>query len=283
MFYYAVAVGHKVGIFNKWEDCKKNIDNFKGPKYRKFDNEEDANNFILKYASKVDVNDKNDTDNKEIDKDILYIYTDGACYNNGSKNAKAGIGIYFSEDNVNNVSRELSGDKLTNNIAELSAVIEAINIIKKMDIKKKVIVTDSEYAIKCATTYGAKLEANEWKTSKDKIPPNIEFVKKLYELTNKYKINYKHVMAHTGNKDIHSIGNYNADKLANESISITTPNDGLFPPIKRKDNEKIIYLNVSFAEKDKAKAKGAKWNPEKKKWYIYDNNENKEELLKTYS
>ena len=277
MFYYAVAIGHKTGVYNKWEDCKKNIENFKNPIYRKFDNVDDANNFILKYKDKTitKIDDK-------YDKDSIYVYTDGACFNNGSKNAKAGIGIYISDDNINNVSRELEGDKLTNNIAELTAAIEGINIIKKQDIKNKVIVTDSEYVIKCATTYGAKLAANEWKTSRDKTPPNVELVKRLYELTNKYKINFKHIMAHTDNKDIHSLGNYNADKLANESIHVSKQHDGLFPPIK-KDNEKIIYLNVSFAEKDKAKAKGAKWNPERKKWYIYENNEYKDELLKMYS
>lgn len=274
MFYYAVAIGHKIGVYNKWDDCKKNIENFKNPIYRKFDNIDDANNFILKY------NDKKITN--EDDKDTIYVYTDGACYNNGSKNAKAGIGIYISDDNINNVSRELTGDKLTNNIAELIAAIEGINIIKKQDIKNKVIVTDSEYVIKCATTYGAKLAAKEWKTSKDKSPPNVELVKKIYDLTNKYKINFKHIMAHTDNKDKHSLGNYNADKLANESIQVSKQPDGLFPPIK-KDIEKIIYLNVSFADKDKAKAKGAKWNPERKKWYIYENNEYKDELLKMYS
>ena len=26
MFYYAVAIGHKTGVYNKWEDCKKNIE-----------------------------------------------------------------------------------------------------------------------------------------------------------------------------------------------------------------------------------------------------------------
>lgn len=277
MFYYAVAVGHKIGVYNKWDDCKKNIENFKNPIYRKFDNVDDANNFILKYTDKTPIK-----EDDKYDKDTIYVYTDGACYNNGSKNAKAGIGIYISDDNINNVSRELTGDKLTNNIAELMAAIEGINIIKKQDIKNKVIVTDSEYVIKCATTYGAKLAANDWKTSKDKPPPNVELVKRLYELTNKYKINFKHIMAHTDNKDRHSMGNYNADKLANESIQISKPADGLFPPIK-KDTDKIIYLNVSFAEKDKAKAKGAKWNPERKKWYIYENNEYKDELLKLYS
>jgi len=32
-----------------------------------------------------------------------------------------------------------------------------------------------------------------------------------------------------------------------------------------------IFLNVPFAQKDEAKALGAKWDPSKKKWYISSN------------
>jgi len=32
----------------------------------------------------------------------------------------------------------------------------------------------------------------------------------------------------------------------------------------------IIYLEVPYAEKDKAKALGAWWSPSKKKWYVKD-------------
>jgi ribonuclease HI len=210
--------------------------------------------------------------------DTIYVYTDGACFGNGNKNALAGIGIYFSKDNENNVSEKLEGENLTNNIAELTAAIRAILMIKKMEFKNKIIVTDSEYVIKCATTYGEKLEKKEWKSStKDKEVPNLNLVKKIYELTNKYDIKYKHVKAHTGNKDRHSISNYYADKLANDSIGISG-NGGMN---EGSDNKKI-YLNVPYAEKDKAKADGARWDPNAKKWYIYSDHKNIERLQSTY-
>lgn len=258
--YYAVAYGHNIGIYDNWEECKKNIEGITNPIYKKFTNEEDAKKFIDDYVN------------------TIYIYTDGACINNGTKNAKAGIGIFIAKDDERNVSRELEGDNLTNNIAELVAVIEAINIIKKIDIKNKVIVTDSEYVIKCATYYGEKLSKNEWKTSNNKIPPNVSLVKKLYLLTNKYNIKYQHIKAHTYNKDRHSIGNYYADKLANESISNT-----LIPEKSGVvDNINKIYLNVPYSKKDDAKSKGARWDAKCKKWYIYDNNSNKKELIEIY-
>jgi ribonuclease HI len=257
-FFYAVAAGHNIGIYANWDECKKNIEDYINPVYKKFSNEEDAKIFLNEYA------------------DTLYVYTDGACHNNGSKNAKAGIGIFFSKDNPNNVSEKLEGENLTNNIAELSAAIKAINIIKKFDIKNKIIVTDSEYVIKCATTYGDKLAVKEWLTSKKTVPPNLELVKRLYQLTKKYNIKYKHIAAHTDNKDRHSISNYYADKLANECITDKCKDN------KNKSFMKKIYLNVPYSEKDLVKTKGGRWDAEKKKWYIFENNTNKEDLMETY-
>ncbi|PIO75782.1 hypothetical protein TELCIR_02167 [Teladorsagia circumcincta] len=43
--YYAVAKGHKTGVFTSWEECKKQTTGFKGAKFKKFDNEEEATMF----------------------------------------------------------------------------------------------------------------------------------------------------------------------------------------------------------------------------------------------
>lgn len=103
--------------------------------------------------------------------------------------------------------------KQTNNVAELTAILELYSIIEQ-DILNQLhicIVTDSEYAIHCLTTYGKKCQLNNW--SKD--IPNKELVKQLYELYSPHKnIYFKHVLAHTNKQDIHSIGNRHADLLA---------------------------------------------------------------------
>ena len=59
---------------------------------------------------------------------IVNVYTDGACSNNGKKDAKAGIGVFFKENDPKNVSDRISG-KQTNNTAELKAIIKAVEII----------------------------------------------------------------------------------------------------------------------------------------------------------
>ncbi|KAK6043236.1 hypothetical protein COOONC_19257 [Cooperia oncophora] len=43
--YYAVARGHTTGVFTSWEECKKQTTGFKGSKFKKFDNEDEAKMF----------------------------------------------------------------------------------------------------------------------------------------------------------------------------------------------------------------------------------------------
>ncbi|CAI5441994.1 unnamed protein product [Caenorhabditis angaria] len=43
--YYAVARGHKTGVFLTWDECKANTSDFKGARFKKFDNENDAKDF----------------------------------------------------------------------------------------------------------------------------------------------------------------------------------------------------------------------------------------------
>lgn len=202
---------------------------------------------------------------------MKFVYTDGACSNNGRGNAKAGIGIYFGENDPRNVSRRLDG-KQTNNIAELTAIYETYHLISEELLQgiEYTVVTDSEYSLKCVGKYGEKCAKNEWCED----IPNKELVRLVYEAYSKHSnVQFFHIHSHTGGTDIHSIGNAEADKLAGISIGLNALNA---PPSK-------IFLNVPFQRKDEAKALGAKWEPSKKKWYIMTNHENKEQLLKLFA
>lgn len=145
----------------------------------------------------------------------FFVYTDGACKNNGKKNAKAGIGIYFGEDDKRNLSASIKG-KQTNNRAELIAIITVYKILKKEieSGKKLTIVSDSKYAIRCATDYGEKMSLKNFKDI-----PNEDLVRKIYTIyKDKKNVNFLHVKAHTKKEDVHSIGNSKADNLAVLSI-----------------------------------------------------------------
>ncbi|NDB83434.1 MAG: hypothetical protein EB127_12010, partial [Alphaproteobacteria bacterium] len=201
-----------------------------------------------------------------------YVYTDGSCSNNGKDSALAGIGIFFGVDDDRNVSKRIEG-KQTNNTAELSAIIETYFIIENDIIagKNVTIVSDSEYAINCVSSYGEKCHKKDW----NKDIPNKDLVKTAYEIyRNKPNVHFMYIKAHTNNTDIHSFGNDNADKLANMAIGLES--------CPYNTNEKI-YLIVPFVKKDEIKKLGGCWDGNMKKWFIYDNNKNMEEILSIFS
>jgi len=150
----------------------------------------------------------------------MNVFTDGACINNGKPNAKAGIGVFLSENDTRNVSRRVIG-KQTNNVAELSAILEVFTILED-EIERGDIIniySDSKYSINSFTVWANKWEQNNW-TKKGGIQ-NLELIKRGYELFNKYNnVNIFHIKAHTGFKDELSIGNENADRLANMSVGL---------------------------------------------------------------
>lgn len=184
---------------NKNDNNKNKNDNNKNNNDNNKNNENNENNIL--------------SDNKP----VLNVYTDGSTLNNGKYNAVAGIGIYFGKDDIRNVSQKLNYKNPTNNIAELTAIKELYNIIKKdIETNTKIIIhSDSRYSILCLTTYGEKCENKKWE---DNIP-NKNLVKYTYNLyKNKNNVKFKHIKAHTNKNDIHSIGNSQADKLARNSI-----------------------------------------------------------------
>lgn len=307
--YYAVSNGRKIGIFDNWNDCNNSICKYENAKFKKFNSLNDAKLFLINNnisSDKIIIYNNNDNNDKliinndllinndnnddllinndnefkkifmnklnELEKDIIYVYTDGSCINNGKKNALAGLGVYFSENDSRNISKKVIG-KQTNNTAELSAIIEAYYILENeiKEGKKIAICSDSKISIGWCTTTGRKYESQKW-TKKDGKIPNLQLIQKAYYLfKNKPNIRFMKVKAHTGGNDRHSIGNDGADKLANKAIGL-----------KKCPYEKI-YLNISYENKDNAKKLGAKWDPKKKKWYTLSTNKNIKYLLEIYN
>ena len=202
----------------------------------------------------------------------INIYTDGACSNNGKPDARAGFGIWFGDGDERNTSESFTGPQ-TNNRAELLGIIKALTILRdEIEQGQPInIYSDSSYSIRCCTTYGEKMLKKGWK-NKGKDIPNVEIVKVAYNFCKKHNnIKFKHISAHTGLQDEHSIGNEHADRLANLSIGVTSC------PYQRIKNK--IYLNVPFDEKDEAKKLGAKWDKSKKRWYITLKNKYKVQMM----
>ncbi len=209
-------------------------------------------------------------------KQPINIYTDGACSNNGKPNAKAGFGVWFGENDARNISHPVpENGRQTNNVAELLAIVSALTAVRDdIEERREVhIYTDSEYSLRCCTSYGEKMYKKGWKKGGKDIP-NREIVEVVYDFCRKYpNINFHHVAAHTGLQDEHSIGNDHADRLANLAIGVESC------PYNTHAKSSKLYLNVPFSEKDEAKKMGAKWDLKKKKWFIESKNRHKLQML----
>ena len=137
----------------------------------------------------------------------IYIYTDGAC------KGTPGPGGWGALLKYKEHKKEINGfsKNTTNNIMELTAVIESLLIIKqKSDIT---IITDSNYVKDGITKWIANWKNKGWKTSNKKPVKNKDLWKKLDDLSNNHNIKWEWVRGHTGNP-----GNERADQLANEAI-----------------------------------------------------------------
>ena len=150
--------------------------------------------------------------NSKNEKKIITIYTDGACKNNGKKNAIAGIGIY--SENLYNISEKIEG-KQTNQRAELYAILKALELTNMDNYSIVYIYTDSLYSINCITKWVYGWINNGWLDKKKKPVKNKDIIQPIHHIYKKYSnIRFIHIEAHTNKTDIHSLGNAKADELA---------------------------------------------------------------------
>ncbi len=147
----------------------------------------------------------------------LYLYTDGACVNNGKKYAKAGIGVY--SENLLCISERVTGHQ-TNQRAELYAILKALKSVNINEYDSIHLYTDSMYSINCLTKWIYKWLHNNWLDFKKKPVKNKDIILQIYNiLLSKTNIHLHHVYSHTNKTDVHSIGNSKADDLARKSLN----------------------------------------------------------------
>jgi len=170
-----------------------------------------------------------------ISKDYI-VYTDGSSINNGQKNSKGGIGIYFENIDIPNIgeSYQSKDGKTTNNVCELGAILRAIKEIINYHLFKKnndkiVIYTDSDYSRNCIVNWSNSWQKNGWmrynkKKKQKELVKNVDLIKEIKELYDKYNIIIIHTKAHQkepthldkSSKEYKEwFGNNEADRLAN--------------------------------------------------------------------
>lgn len=141
------------------------------------------------------------------DSNIVQIFTDGACKGNPGPGGWGAILRY------RNTEKELNGyaPDTTNNIMELTAVIEALKTLSRSC--SILITTDSNYVKDGITKWIHNWKLKGWKTAARKPVKNKELWIALDELVENHDITWKWVKGHSGHPE-----NERADDLANEAI-----------------------------------------------------------------
>lgn len=148
----------------------------------------------------------------------IVVYCDGSCTNNGRAGARAGYGVYVTDNGMEkhrHSARLPEGDAQTNQRAELLALMYALQYMGECGAVGT-IYTDSKYAMQCIQTWGPTWEAAGWKKADKKPILHLDIIQPLYALWNmvKSRVTLQHVAGHSGLSDPISRGNAMADTLA---------------------------------------------------------------------
>ena len=138
----------------------------------------------------------------------VIIYTDGACSGNPGPGGWGAILMYKG------AKKEISGGmkETTNNIMEVTAVIEALKCLKvDSDVQ---IYSDSAYTVNAFNQgWIYNWMKKGWKTASGEPVKNKELWQELYSLTKKHKVEFIKVKGHADNEF-----NNRCDEMAREAI-----------------------------------------------------------------
>lgn len=220
MSYYAVRIGKKSGIYRTWAECSAQVTGFSGAVFKKFKTHEEAeyfisgtsiinNNIDLKSSDTIIQSLNISVDNNKITEndEYLVVYTDGSCKNNGYNKEIGGIGVFFGDNDSRNVSQKIEGN-ITNNRAEMMAVIKALEICYQDNIKKVEIRSDSNYIVRAMNEWISAWKQRRWLNVK-----NYDLWIQIDNLNSAMDIRWVHVRGHQN-----CYGNNMGDALANACL-----------------------------------------------------------------
>lgn len=191
--YYVVRNGRKNGIYRTWDECRAQVDGFKGASYKSFKTEKEAQEFLSGSMA----------GSQDSGNGIVKAYVDGSFYNGeysyGVVILRDGAETCFSgKDN----DPELAG--MHNVAGEIKGAETAMRYAVQEGLREIVIYHDYEGI--------AKWCLGEWKTNKE----GTKAYKKYYDsLEGKVNIRFVKVKGHSNDK-------YNdmADMLAKKALGL---------------------------------------------------------------
>lgn len=142
---------------------------------------------------------------------ILYIYTDGSSKGNPGEGGFAFV-VTNEEQNFIIYYDSMQVDYITNNQAELNAVLNAIKYAELNYDKTFIIYSDSNYVVQTCNEWCFSWAANGWTKGKQHLPiENLELIQEIHQHLKQPFPNYQ-IAKVGGHRGI--VGNEAADMLA---------------------------------------------------------------------
>lgn len=197
--FYAVRNGYHTGIYNTWEECRKEVSGYSGAEYKSFQSLNDAEKY-LGINSQISLFDENIPQ-----KNTAVAYVDGS-YNIKTKIFGCGVVIFYDGKDTT-FSKSFSDPEMAvmRNVAgEIEGAKLAMQYCLDNNIEEIDIYYDYEGIEKWCS--GA------WKTNKQ---GTIAYKQFYNEAIKNVKVNFIKVKGHSGDK-------YNdmADRLAKDAVGI---------------------------------------------------------------
>lgn len=220
--YYAVAKGHKPGIYKEWygsEGAEIQVQGYSGAIYQKFSTYQDAQHWLkassktppspapLLSAGQAPKPKKTKEAKTSLAAGRVVIYTDGACLHNPGPGGY-GVVLLYQEHR-----KELSGGfrRTTNNRMELLACLVGLQTLKRQS--SVVVYSDSKYVVYGLTKgWARKWRANNWQRNENDKAQNADLWSQLLDLCETHEVEFVWVKGHAGNPE-----NERCDRLATQA------------------------------------------------------------------
>lgn len=200
--YYAVKNGYHTGIFETWEQCRKEVSGFSGAEYKSFTKLSDAEDYlgINTQLSLFDTPTSPDTA-----QNTAIAYVDGS-YNIDTTEYSCGVVIFTDGEEIT-FSKKFS-DPLLATMRNVAGEIEGAKLAMQYCVDNNIEEIDIYYDYEGVE----KWCTGEWKTNKE---GTIAYKKFYDEISKRVKVSFNKVKGHSGDK-------YNdmADRLAKDALGI---------------------------------------------------------------
>lgn len=192
--YYAVRNGYHIGIFETWEECKREVDGFSGAEFKSFPDRRGAEEFLGAIRT-----------GEQLSLDRAVAYVDGS-YNIETTCYGCGVVLLIGGEEIE-ISRAFDDPEmaLMRNVAgEIEGALIAMRYCVENDIGEIDLYYDYAGIEKWCT--------GEWKTNKE---GTTAYKRSYDEISKTVRINFIKVKSHSGDEY-----NDKADRLAKNAVGV---------------------------------------------------------------